>query len=555
MRLRVTRVYDILDFTAKKDADFQAKLKIAWGTQDDTYPQCRLISQDETGQGANDAKKPNDPPPQLVRVYEEISATAETQVGDTDVSFDQYGRQTVVNEWIQFSTGTPVYGTVGTTAASAPFAACILKTEERTNDGTLQRIKRTYIDAGELSDSEELKFGGKLLLRTLTYLNEIPPTPSGFTLVTQSTEFVTGLKVYRYGFASAAAGIGLGGKISDSIVYNGSPNQGTTGVTVETIKWITDLTVSSNPIPTPSGFQLISFEYSDSDGFRIWTAIYAFGQGQVSATVDIRNNGKLYVYNRTAINAVPSTPSATIGGTVVLIRSEVRNGIRTEDGTLVYEYQWAEGNGVVANDIVGESDGALVQTITQLNAAITTPTTPGAGWYLINLSNDARDGHYLNRAIYKKPPADNSFKKQMGFEMPGAASFTGSPPQFLMQPPSNRTLLADVSVTYGTSQISDTPFSLNAGASFYETYVPTDTGIAVQTQRGLGGYIAGASSISGTNSNYNGVLCTTWQAVLVSSIPSSLPTGLTVIHTDNDPYLTDITGTIVYRRTKATYTF
>lgn len=691
MRLRVTRVYDILDFTAKTTAQFSDKLEISWGTQDETFPQCRLINQDEAGQGNNPAKQPNDPPPQLIRIFEEIDASAETQVGRTDVSFDQYGRRTVVNEFLQFSTGTSVYQIVGTTAAPSPFSDCILKTEERTNDGTLQRIKRTYIDIGQLSDSEELKFGGRLLLRTLTYLNEIPPTPAGFTLVTTSIEFIEGLPVYRYGYASAASGIGLGGQISDNISYSQSDDQGTTGVTIRTITQITDDSVVSNPIATPSGFtligvtqeadagyiiwtakfakgvglvtndvetkeggkliiyrrvsldsvpatpsatiggtvtlisagfnkadgydiysyqwaegigevsrsteykispnqgttgvtvtaikyltaisvainpitgpvgsSLINVSYDDADGYRIWNATYAFGQGQISSSIDIRNNGNLYIYSRTSINAVPSTPSPSIGGTVVSIKTSVRNGTDASSGNLIYDYDWAEGDGVIETSIDGDPDGALTYVVIELDAVSMTPAYPGSGTaYLVNIQHEARDGHYLNRATYKKPPADDTFNKQQEFQEPGVASFTGSPPQFVLQPPKQRTLLVNVAVTYSTSQISDTPFSIDAYAAFYESYIPETNppggaSSAQQNQRGLGGYLAGASGISGTNSDYNGVLCREWQAALLSSIPSSFPTGTVVLHVDNDPYLTATDGTRVYRRTKTTYSF
>jgi hypothetical protein len=111
-------------------------------------------------------------------------------------------------------------------------------------------------------------------------------------------------------------------------------------------------------------------------------------------------------------------------------------------------------------------------------------------------------------------------------------------------------------VTYSTTQDTTTPWEVEAYASLVETFTPTDTGIAQSRQRGLGGYLAGSSSISGTNSNYNGVLCDSWSAVLVSSIPSSRPTGATVLRVDNDPYITATDGTtVVYRITKVSYTF
>ncbi len=555
MRLRVTRLFDVLDFVPKKEAEFLSEVELPWGTADIDYTDCRLVKQDLSGQENNPNKAPNYPYPQLVRIYEQIDEELETQVGRTAVTWDQDNIVEVSNEWIQFSTGTPVYQVPGTTPADAPFSAAILKEEIRTNDGTLQYIKRNYIASGILSDLQDIRFNGKVLVRTITTIGIIPPTPTGYTLVGPGVEHPDGRQVYVYKFASAAGAAGAGGVISQETVYNESPNQGTTGVTVKTIKQVTDPSVVVNPISSPgAGYQLISVEFADDTGFRMWTAVYAFGQGVVSTETEIRNKGMLIIYSITSINAAPSAPSPTIGGTVVLISTDVSNGMRTRDGTIIYRYQWAEGKGVISTETQGESDGAIVTTITQLDANAVTPTNPG-GAFLISLTAQSESGYYLSRAVHKKPPATITFKKQVGFEWPGVASFTGSPPQFVMQPPSNRQLLADVNVSYSTSQITDVPFSVTAYATFYETYTPTATGIPVQSQRGLGGYLAGASSISGTSSNYNGVPCDSYVAVLLSSIPSSLPSGATVIHTDNDPYLVDTSGTVVYRCTKITYSF
>ena len=553
-RLRVTRVYDIIDFVAKKSAQFLADIELPWGTADVTYPQCLLVKQDVPGQNDDPAKSPNDPPPQLIRVYEQIDPSLETSVGKTDVSFDQYGRQTVVNTFLQFSTGTPVYQVVGTTAAPAPFASCILKTEERTNDGTLMRIKRTYIDAGELADTEELKFGGKLLLRHLRYLNQVPPTPSGWHLVTQSTEYIAGLPVYDYGFASANGSIGLGGEIDRNVQYEISPDQGTTGITRTTITYLTDQAVNSNPITGPGGSVLISIDKKDQDGYRMWVGEYVSGQGVVASSTDYRNEGKLVIYSLTVINAVPTTPSPTIGGTVVLFDKSVRNGARIENGTLVYDYKYAEANGLVSISTRGEADGSLLYTVVQIdNTSNTAPAYPGGGTaYCTSLDHMAESGFYRHVAVWHKLPSSVAIRQQVQWEKPGIISFVGSPPQFVSQSPISLTLLATRTVDYDVTQITTAPYSAAFYASFTETYTPTDTGIAVTHSKAWGGYLGGASSISGTASPYNGIMCTVWEAKIISSSPSALPTGTQTIHVHNDIYLTDIAGTVVYRRSVTT---
>lgn len=559
-RLRVSRRLDIADQQAVlKTSDlFITNAEIEWGTMDADYPQCRLVAQDTPGQVENPNKSPNDPPAYIIRVFEEIPENDRVIVGLPAISYDQYGRKSVVIDYIAFSAGTTDYAdTVGSSPAPAPNAECILKTDEGTNNGTVRTWKLTYIDSGELSDNTELKFDGKLKLRTLTYLNEIPPAPSGYNFVGLSTEFIEGLPVYRAQYAAVAGSGGTtSGPISQGVEYFYSPDVGTTGITRYTISQLSDPSVSSNPITAPAGTVLVSATYTDNDGYRTWAAVYAKGTGLISDETETHQGGKLIIYKRTAINAAPATPSATIGGTVTLVDDTIDNGTRIEDGTVIYRRVWSEANGTVDNDNAGDNDGSIVYRVTTLTAGATTPAYPGAGTaYLINLKNEARDGYFMNVATYKKPPVTVTYKKQISYPWPGVASFTGSPPQYVQEPPGDRTLLADVEVSFDTSQITTLPFEVEAYAALYVNYTPTANGIPVSYQKGLGGYLAGASSISGTADYFNGVLCDTYSAVLVSSIPSTLPTGLTVLHIDNDPYLTAIDGTMVFRRSKTTYSF
>lgn len=827
-RLRVTRVFDVLNFIPKDPAKLILDVWLSWGTADDEFTDCRLIKQDILGQ-PREFPDDSEKPPILTRVYEEISATAETLVGNPDITVNQYSYKEVTYHWIQFSANSPTHQVPGTTAAPSPYGTLLLRDEVATDDGTVRLIKRTYVEGGLLADYEELKFGGKLLIRTLKSLLEVPTTPTGFTLVTRSTEYVNGCEVYSYGYASAAAGAGAGGEIRRDVEYKISPDQGTTGVTVTTISHVTDLTIVANPITGPVGSELIQVTFEDDSGYRLWRAVYAEGQGLISETVDTKEGGKLVVYSRTSINAAPSAPSATIGGTVTLISQKTRNGTDAASGTVLYEYEWAEGIGEisrkteynqssdagttgvtivtvraltalgagnpvsspggayalisagseeqdgyllwtvayatgtgtvttdielrnngklvlyrlvalgaapsapaptiggtvvsigtsvresegyqifdyrwaegvgqisedisysqsddqgttgvtktvikylvapaatiqptsvsgstligqkaddgegyriwettwakgtglvvdeydiqVANALVtyrrvqlgsapsapaatiggtvtlfensvrkadgfdiyerrwsegsgqssietrGEPDGALLYSVTTFTAAAATPAYPGSGTaYLISLEQTPSGAFFRNQAIYKKPPATQTRRQTIEWQKPGLASFTGT--QLTLSPPATRTLLASIEVSYSTTQDTTTPWEVEAYASFVFSYVtsPLNAGGTRETdptlivtpsqtvsgQKGLGGYLSGATSVSGTNANYNGILCDSYSAVLVSSIPSSRPTGATVLRVENEPYLTATDGTVVYRITKVSYTF
>lgn len=742
-RERVERRYDTLNNIPKSPADILADCWLPLGTVDEKYTNCYLIEQRVEGQ-TGDSRAPCKDPPVLVRVFEQLDGLNETLIGQPSVVMDQYGNQSAIFTYWQLNVGTSTYQVPGQTVAPVPFNACVLKTEERTNDGTLRKITRTYIDKGELSDTEQLKFNGKLLLRELTYLNQIPPTPSGWTLITQSTEFIQGLPVYRYGFANGSSGAGAGGVTSTQTTYNRSPDQGTTGVTVTTIRQISAPTVTSNPITGPVGAELISVEYEDQDGYRLWTAIYASGQGLVSSEVQTKEGGKLIIYSKIAINSAPSTPAPTIGGTVVLIKTEVSNGtnvedgvviydytwaegkgtvsttveeknggnlviyrivslgiapsapsptiggsviatsqnVRQEDGYTIYDYTWAEGNGTISSEVetknggqlilysitalgtapsapsptiggtvtlvdaltrsedgytlfsykwaegkgeisrdidyrqsinqgtagltvttiryldalsttsnpitppsstilisvgsvkqdgyriwtavyaagtgtvstrvTGREDFSIVYEVTALGAAAATPAYPGSGTaYLTSLVNDTDNGYFINRATYIKIPPSTAFRRQRVFPMPGLAYFVGT--DLILQPATEMTLLATETVSYDTSQDTTTPFTVNKWAGFTETYTPTDTGIAINNQFGLNGYLAAGVTISGSGT-YKGVAVTAYSATRFASSPIALPTGVTTIGVMNEPYLIDITGTVVFRRTVTTAT-
>lgn len=295
-RLRVTRILDCLNNIPKDPAELLAKVWIDWGTPDPEFTNCRLVKQDVSGQ-EGPFRKPCEEPPQLVRVYEEIAAApAETMVGEPGVSWDQYDNRIVVIDYVAFSAGTATYQIPGVTAAPAPNQDAILKTEERADDGTLYRIRRTYSSGGILSDTEELRFGGKLKLRTIRSLNEVPATPSGYTLVTTGTDFTRGLELYIYGFAAGGGGggggTGTGGIISTDITYHQSSDQGTTGVTVETIRYLTDLSIVANPITTPSGLVLISVDFETEAGYKLWTGVYAKGIGEVDRRYSLTYGGR-----------------------------------------------------------------------------------------------------------------------------------------------------------------------------------------------------------------------------------------------------------------------
>jgi hypothetical protein len=488
-------MYDVLDFVAKDPTKLLADIWEQWGTADLSFPQCRLVKQDISGQTSQEPTEPTATPPKLVRTYEEIPLNEQIVVGNPSVSFDQYGNKTVALDYLQFSAGTATYNyEVGVTQAPAPHTDCYLQFTKATDDGTLIRTTRTFIDKGQLSDNERLLFGGRLLLRELKYLNEVPPTPTGWTLVTTSTEFINGLPVYTYGFSNSSAA-GGGGIVGYDTRYSQSVDLGVTkGVTIYTIRQLTSLTQNTNPVSSPPASSILIREgYEDDSGYRMWTVVYAKGLGRVDTITTAR-----------------------------------------EDGSFVYD-------------------------VTELGATAAIPAYPGSGTgYNTTLSQEPNDGYFVNRARWIKPPPSRTIKTQIDdYPFPGLAYFVST--QLILQPPVKRRLIADVTVDFDVTQISTAPFQITSYASFFYTYTTTETPTVpsqtVQGSQALTGYLASGVTVFGTNADYNGVLCDSYSATRVASSPTAPPSGSTTLAIKNTPYLTDISGTVVWQREVTTFSF
>lgn len=407
------------------------------------------------------------------KTYETIDASAETAVGADDVSYDESGFKTVVADFVQFTTGGYVPGTVGVTTYG-PDATCVLKTVEDDDDGTVRRIKRTFINGGILATDDQSLQGGNLLKKTITSVKTAPTTPGGYTLVGSPVQNPGGVPTYSYTFYKGTGTVDLGvqlksgGKLvlyhtvglgvaptaPDATIggtvtltgddvkqadgytiydytwaegfgevsrgYDGTltgmagfdPTNLTSfiGILTETTKYLTAPTVTTNPVTSAlTAPALISATPELQDGYKLWTVIYALGKGTIDLGVTKRFGGKLVLYHRIGLNAAPSAPSATIGGTVTLTDSTQKSGTRFENGSTVYDYTWVEGLGEVSrrftNSKGGPTDfdpasptaskGPVRCTIRYLTAASVTtdPTTPPASFKRVDAEDVEEDGY------------------------------------------------------------------------------------------------------------------------------------------------------------------
>ena len=397
----------------------------------------------------------------IVKTYEVRNASSETLVGLPDIQYTESGQKTMIYDYVQMSSGTYTPGTIGSTSAPGD-ATCILRTEQVEDDGTTRQIRRVFINKGLLQQSDETKNNGALLLKTFVYLNDAPDPnpPTGYTLVSQRTENPNGLETTTYTYAKGSGQISqddenrFGGallvRVIRWITTPGGANPIPTpsgystvsteyvdqdgyrvwtarytkglqtqyafeqetrnngALTIRTKRAVSTNAISTNPCTPDAGFVTISDSYVTEDIYRLWTLVQAQGSGDVSSSTDVRNNNKLKVYKKTALGSSPSAPNAdpAIGGSVVTISTSTRQ----ESGYTVYDVVWAQGNGEISRETrYNQSSnqgttGSTVITIRYLSdvSVSSNPITTPTGTVLISFENQVNDGYIVWSAVYAK---------------------------------------------------------------------------------------------------------------------------------------------------------
>ena len=364
-RLRATTLATVKNFSSTTEAELESEVFREIGTQLASFGDCRLI------RCRLIAPEPNTKDPLLELTYEELHQTNETQVGQNTIVIGQDGRRTIQATFLQFSSAPATPGTIGVSTPPAPDNAAGVMSEEKVeNDGTLRTITRTYIASGTLSESTTFRNNGKLELRTIQTVGIVPATPLGFELVETKEENSNGLPIYTYQFAKGS------GRISrkETLRLNDK-------LLLVTIRYL-----NTDDGPAESG-NLIDTDTEEKEGYTLITETYSeiVGDGLVQDEKEIKNNGKLVIYRRSRLGTPPTTPSATIGGTVV----ETSRSERAEDGHILYIYEWAEGKGVISTQETKRPDGTVLERrIRELGGV---PATP-SGFYLLRAETSEQDG-------------------------------------------------------------------------------------------------------------------------------------------------------------------
>jgi hypothetical protein len=337
----------------------------------------------------------------IVKTYEVRNASSETLVGLPDVQYTESGQKTMVYDYIQMSSGTYTPGTIGTTQAPDD-ATCILRTEQTEDDGTTRQIRRVFINKGLLQQVDETKNNGALLLKTFVYLNDapVPNPPPNYTLISQRTENPNGLETTTYTYAYGT------GEISreDNTSNNGA-------LLRATIRYLSDPSVTSNPITITGGYTLIDVSYQDADGHKIWTGTYAKGAGEISRDIAYSNTSSPGTtgITRTTIRYLVA-PAATVQPTTEAGSVEIARSLQEADGHRIWTTVWAKGSGEISRDIryvqsldKGVTNGATVVTIRHLTAiSVNTNPTSEPTYVMVSEDKSDQDGYRVWTVVYAK---------------------------------------------------------------------------------------------------------------------------------------------------------
>lgn len=502
----------------------------------------------------------NDP---IIRLtYEQISDTGETQVGGTETTVLEDGRVSRTLTYIQFS-NVAYTPTAAGTAGSGGF----LLNEVANDNGSVRTIRRTYVESGLLSQADETKNNGKLLIRTLTYAITTPPTPSGYTLISENRRGPDGYEILTYTFAKGD------GQISqeDSVRNDGK-------LLLRTIRHLT-APGGSNPISTPGGYVSIGNSFQEADGYRIWTASFADGDGEISRdtsyrqSVDEGTSGLTFITVRhLTASSVSSNPVSIPGGFILtgVDRSD-------QDGYRVWTVSFARGDGIVDTSITARQDGLREVTIVSLG----TKEVPDG----VVIRDDEREADgYVVYTVTSIQAADGDadptaasieFERYVPFTYPGRAkayNYTSASPAWenydvFRSPPVTADVVGTITVTYQTSDeigsVSNywNPSEWAVIEADWTTLgeVPGHQISALPGYRSVSDtpltFVAStiASDAAGTmlgNVVYGGTTAT----LVVYGGPDDPGGNTYTLDVTVEPAFTSITGTVYYRRTQVVAT-
>jgi len=452
----------------------------AYGVADDEYSTCLLVKRAMT----ETTNEQNAFVLMLTEIYQGFTSGSKVSVGEDQHFKLEDGRYGFVRRYVAIASQAE-----GLAAAIGDVVSSQACNDVKINKhGYGAEIIETYISAGQLKTSLSTKNNGKLLIQTLVHFNEVPATPTDYILIDEDVSGPEGVMTYTYTFAKGS------GEISRATSFSKSVDEGTTGLTFIVIRHLTASSIGADPTSNPGTFIRTGVDYSDADGYRVWTVNWSKGTGVIDTEVQGRSDGSL-AWSTTSLSAASATPADPSGASAHLV--SLQNTI---------------------------AEGYYVNRATYI--------VPPA---LITFKR----GHTFNM------PGTAIFSSGAGVD------------DLLLTPSKQQPLLCDVTVDYNATQLTTAHWKLLYGVFYQASFVRTGQTVGESQQENLSNTVSAGGTATGTAGDfYNGVECDSYDASLSASSPTSQPSGLTTIEPPiNEIYLTTIAGVVLYRRTLVQYTF
>lgn len=600
----ITRRYKVQG-EAVREVNVDTEVFLPYGTADEEYPLALLVQRSMEPL----ASQPSSLDQQLVETYREFTPGEKVQVGENMVSRDDSGRETLTIKYVALATESEALAQdIGVVLDGKACAGVQIQKQ-----GVGAQIIETYIESGKISENTTISNNGALTIKTLVYFNEVPPTPAGFVLVSTSVQNSEGVPTYSYQFAKGSGRVSTqvetrnNGKVTvTTIRYMGADSEATPagallstdtlqqdGYVVTTKQFVTGsgriatnishkqkgklkitriTYIGADDGVTPTG-TLIEQNSQTSDGYTIYSDSYSevVGDGLVEDIVETKYNGKLILYRRVSLGTIPTAPAATIGGTVVLVSTSVRQ----EEGYTLYDYQWAEGNGLISERIDMKESGLRVQTYVSLGIK-STPDGVVTSDDVDQVDGVARYTVSAVQSLTGGSPTGSpySFEKYVQFLYPGramayskAVTVSGGGTATLLNvfesPPIETEVLATISISYQTSNtlgsVPYTKWQPKEWATARANWIGYNN-VANSQVTGLRGFRSVSETpvtytqpiiASGTGGSINGkgIYGGTTAELDVTGGPPDPGGNTYVLDANLDPAFTSTAGVVYYRKT------
>ena len=254
-----------------------------------------------------------------------------------------------------------------TTVTSLGFAGTAtgieIEATTREEDGYIL-FRNTFAEGnGEVSRTTETRNQGKLIVTTVEALGSAG-TGTGVEIEATTRE-QDGYTLFRNVFASGS------GEVSRTVE---TKNKG--ALTITTVEAL-------GSASTAAGIE-IETTTREQDGYTLFRNVFADGNGEVSRTVETRNQGALTV---TTVEALGSAGTGT--------GVEIEATTREQDGYTLFRNTFAEGDGEISSTVEIRNNGAL--TITTVEALGSAGSAIGVE---IEATTREQDGYTLFRNVF-----------------------------------------------------------------------------------------------------------------------------------------------------------